>query len=261
MTSNPVKKLDRLGNQSGISDRDLDPQAPNQAAFPITHILVPQGAEHQAVCQGLATYAHPPKVQAIPLGLNTWVPDFLEAHFLCQVSPRSGVLLMGLAGGLDPMLAIGAGLLYEGCYDLANHWQSCDDRLRKWLAQRLQENATVVKGLTCDRIIYQAQEKIELYQRTGLSAVDMEGYSVLNTLNAAQVPTAIVRVISDTHRQNLPNIAPAIAVDGRLNPWTLSWQFAQNPIAALHLIRSSLLGLEKLRSLTQQIFQEKAVRK
>jgi hypothetical protein len=142
-----------------------------------------------------------------------------------------------------------------------DHWQGCDDRLSQWLAQRLRENATVVKGLTCDRIIYKAQEKAELYQATGLSAVDMEGYSVLKTLNAAQVPTAIVRVISDTHRQNLPNIAPAIAANGRLNPWILSGQFAQNPIAAFHLIRSSLMGLEKLRSLTQQIFQEEAVQK
>lgn len=222
---------------------------------PVTHILVPQGAEYQAVCRGLAKVRQPPPVQAIPLGIPGLVTDFLQKHFLSQVSSSSGVVLMGLAGGLAPDLSIGDRLLYEGCYDSAKDWQSCDVSLRQKLAQRLAGSAILIKGLTCDRIISQASEKAALYHRTGLAAVDMEGYDVLKFLNSAQIPTAIVRVISDTHQQNLPDLAPAIAADGQLNPWILSGQFAQNPIAAFHLICSSLQGLKKLRLLTQQLFQ------
>jgi len=124
----------------------------------------------------------------------------------------------------------------------------------RWFQQRL-DITHAVKGLTCDRILSQASEKAELYQKTGLAVVDMEGYAVLNALNAAQIPVAIVRVISDTSRQNLPNLENAIASDGSLKPGVMAWQFAQDPVAAFHLVRSSLKGLGKLRSLTQTLFQ------
>jgi hypothetical protein len=235
-------------------------------AFPVTHILVPQGAEQKAVCRGLVKVSHPPQVHAIPLGIKTWTPEFVQAQVLSQLSPVSGVVLMGLTGGLAPDLSLGTGLLYEGCYDPMGDWASCDLYLTQWLEQRLNNAATVstavsvigVKGLTCDRIIHQAQEKAKLYQSTGLAAVDMEGYGLLKILNAAQIPTAIVRVVSDTSQQSLPDMGSAIGADGTLNPWLLGLTFAQDPLAAVRLIRSSLIGLAQLQELTQQIFQDEA---
>ncbi|NJM88426.1 MAG: hypothetical protein HC847_15915 [Hydrococcus sp. RU_2_2] len=82
--------------------------------------------------------------------------------------------------------------------------------------------------------------------------VDMESYVALEVLQGISV--TIVRVVSDDFEQDLPDIASAIASDGSLKTFPLMVKMAQNPLAALKLIRSSLQGLKVLEQVTSELF-------
>jgi len=86
--------------------------------LPINTILVPQGAEYQAVCRGLSPINAPqPQVIAIPIGCEP-VTRYLakwqkSEQFLTH--PQPNILLMGLAGSLSPQYHLGDIVLYQDC--------------------------------------------------------------------------------------------------------------------------------------------------
>lgn len=224
------------------------------SALPATHILVPSGAEYRAVKRGLAGVPTDLETIAIPMGMTAIGKILRQGSLLQNLKDRDArVLLLGLGGGLASNLQIGDCVLYRECSDLSGQTsQACDPILTQWLQDQLPP-AKTVRGLTCDRVIYQAKEKAELYAKTRLDVVDMEGLAVLSHLNAAQIPTAILRVISDHASQSLPDLAPAIAPGGQLRFLPLVLQFARNPVAAGRLIRGSLSALGQLQAIARYL--------
>ena len=223
----------------------------------IQTILVPQGAEYQAVCRGLSRINSPkPLVLPIPIGCNALTKHLEKlqqaGHF--QNSPQN-VLLMGLCGSLLPQYAIGDVVVYRECVDEANSVQYCDSQVTTLLQNKLKDKASLVKGLTSDRIIYSASEKQHLGQLYNTDVVDMEGFAVLEVFKEV----AMVRVISDDSHHNLPNIASAISPDGVLLPLPLAMGMIRQPIAASRLILGSLRGLRVLENTTKLLFAEKVV--
>ncbi len=201
-------------------------------------ILVPQGAEHRAVCQGLKQSADLPTVVPIPVGTQA-VMQFLK-H--ASIQDSSGILLMGLCGSLSPGFSIGTLVLYQSCADHSGQTRFCDPALTQRLKQQLQ--VSPIRAFTSDQVVCSAIKKRELGRTYEAEVVDMEGFAILASLN---FPVAMVRVVSDDAEHDLPDLTRAIDVNGTLQPKKLAIAMLKRPIASTRLIRGSLLGLRVLR--------------
>ena len=248
--------------------------------LPINTILVPQGAEYQAVCRGLSQINAPqPQVIAIPIGCEP-VTRYLAKwqkgeQFLTHPQPK--ILLMGLAGSLSPQYHLGDMVLYQDCLYPANQSEgsllTSDDRqlpfnspilptdkeLTILIQHHLPERADLVTGLTSDRIIWSSSEKRQLGQVYQAAVVDMEGYAVLEVLYSMGVAVAMLRVISDDCYYDLPDLNFAISPEGKLESLPLAMGMIRQPLAATRLIRGSLKGLRVLQQVTASLFKEKLV--
>ncbi|MEO8891251.1 MAG: phosphorylase [Coleofasciculaceae cyanobacterium] len=218
----------------------------------IQTILVPQCAEYQAVCRGLnQVNSAKPLVLPIPIGCKS-LTQYLEKlqqseHFL---NSSQNILLMGLCGSLSAQYSIGDTVVYQECVDEKKSSQVCNSKLTELLQKKLKDKASLVKGLTSDRLIHLTSEKQRLGKLYNTEVVDMEGFAVLEVFKKV----GIVRVISDDIHHNLPNLSSAISPDGSLLPLPLALMMMRQPIAATRLIRGSLMGLRVLENITTLLF-------
>ncbi|MBD1915318.1 MULTISPECIES: hypothetical protein [Cyanophyceae] len=216
-------------------------------------ILVPVGAEYQAVMRGLKAVPHAPLVVAVPAGPAAF-RAFLESWEDNSRFATQEILLMGLGGSLSPQHSVGDAILLEQVWDGSEGDGSegyfCDRTLTDELAQRL--GAPVGTGVTCDRVITTVKEKGRLGDRYQAAVVDMESAVLLETMPQAKV--AILRVISDDCSHDLPDIAGAIGPDGSLRANTLARSFLKRPVAALKFISGSLQALKTLEQITLTLF-------
>ncbi len=203
-------------------------------------ILVPQGAEYQAVCRGVKRLVHPPQVVPIPVGIEP-VTRFLQNWH----PPQSEILVMGLCGSLTTQFAVGDVVLYRECVDLSETVWTCD-------ASRFQKVAPCVRALTSDRILTSAAEKRNLGKLHQADVVDMEGVAILKGLSGASI--SMLRVVSDDSDRDLPNLSGALDSEGRLRSLPLAMGMLKQPIAATRLIRGSLKGLQVLQDVTARLF-------
>lgn len=208
-------------------------------------ILVPQGAEYQAVCRGLKSVATPPLVVPIPVGVAP-VTRFLQQW---QRSPiDTDVLVMGLCGSLTSKLRVGDLVLYDECIDRSGAAWRC---ITQPFQATLNGNATCVRALTSDRILASAAEKRRLGIAHQADVVDMEGIAILKSLAQSNISITMLRVVSDDIRHDLPDLTNAISPEGRLRSLPLAWGMIRQPIAATRLIQGSLQGLRVLRQVTE----------
>lgn len=236
------------------------PKTSEELCGSIATILVPQGMEYRAVCQGLRNSDRSrPKVLAIPMGPEP-VTRFLKQLQVNEYfqNHQGAVLLMGLCGSLSPQLAVGNVVLCRDCvYASAGtelQMQACDRPLTEQLYSRLYPQASLVRILTSDRLIGSAEEKVELGQQYQADVVDMEGFATLKLLNQASIPLTMLRVVSDDCHHDLPNIGLALDSNGSLQPWPLAAGLLRQPRAAFRLIRGSYRGLRVLQQVTTKLF-------
>jgi nucleoside phosphorylase len=219
-------------------------------------ILVPQGAEYQAVRRGVGR-ALTPVVVPIPVGsvpLSAYLKMWQQA---ASLSSGQTLLIMGLCGGLTPKATIGDIVFYRECINRAapHAILPCDSTLTKRLQSVLPE-ATLVSALTSDRLVWSAQEKHQLAQQYSADVVDMEGFAALESLHQTGATIAMLRVISDNAQHDLPRLTNAISEDGTLQPLPLAWGMLRQPIAATRLIRGSLKGLNTLQRITDALCRD-----
>ncbi|MFM2060377.1 MAG: hypothetical protein RLZZ507_47 [Cyanobacteriota bacterium] len=210
-------------------------------------ILVPQGAEYQAVCRGLSRVrVSQSQVIAVPLGMQP-LYQFLEKNcqHLNQLNQR--VLLMGLCGSLNQRYSVGDIVIYEDCVYQEN-LRECDGNFTTEIHHQLGDKVSFVKGLTSDRVISLAEEKRNLHQKSGVDVVDMEGFAFLEFFQQLGVSTAMLRVVSDDALHDIPDLTTAINADGSLQPLPLTLALIRQPLAATWLIRGSLQGLKILET-------------
>jgi Phosphorylase superfamily len=216
-------------------------------------IFVPKEAEYRAVCRGMRRInSQIPSIQPIPIGVNAfkaYLKNWQQTqNFLDK--PRDRVLILGLCGSLSPSYRVGDIVIYQTC-GYGNEkvaWRECD----REIVNSLHEKVKIVKGITCDRVIGSAKEKLHLASTSQADVIDMESYVALEVLQGISV--TIVRVVSDDCEQDLPDIESAIAPDGSLKTFPLAVRMIQKPIAAIKLIRSSLKGLKVLERVTSELF-------
>lgn len=230
-------------------------------SLPIQAIFTPQGAEYKAVCQGLNRAAIALPVIPIPIGPNPLTKHLERLRETGQLvyPEKSRVLLMGLCGSLRSSYSIGDSVLYQSCVyrtqQSALLTRSCDLTLTNLIGSKLKP-ISLVKAFTSDRLIWSATEKHQLGQQYDADVVDMEGFAALEVLSQAGIAVGMVRVISDDCHLNLPDLNPALSVDGTLQSLPLAIGLFRHPIAARQLIQGSLLGLKVLRQVTTDLFTQ-----
>jgi purine-nucleoside phosphorylase len=210
--------------------------------LPIQAILVCQGPEHKAVCQGLSRVSgEKPTVVSIPAGVSVkqYLEEWLEARFLSQ----SAVLVMGLCGSLNPQYGVGDVVLYDN-----------GEKFTSIIQQHLKQRVSLVTAWTSDRFIHSAPEKLSRGKANNADVVDMEGALIQEVLLQARVPVATVRVVSDGCHHNMPDLTSAINLQGKLETFPLALAMMRQPVAAVRLIRGSLRGLKVLEEVTVSLF-------
>jgi len=216
----------------------------------INTIVVPQGAEYQAVCRGISkTGIDRLEIIAIPIG--TKFVDRVMADYEDKLQNSAGVLIMGLGGSLSGAYAAGDSVIVHACKN-TNSIVALDPRLTKEIQQKL--NITSVTGLTSNLVITQASEKLALAKTYDTSVVEMEGFTYATKLQQRGIPVAMLRVISDDVRHNIPDLNQAIDPQGNLKTLPMAIALLKQPIAAINLIKGSLAGLKALEQITTELF-------
>ena len=221
-------------------------------------ILVPQGTEYQAICRGLQPLRSGslPQVWAIPMGVNA-VESYLKARDWQQKN-RPNILVMGLCGSLSPQHQVGDIVVYQNCFFTCSSSlqpQSTDSQLTTSIQNRLKNKTALVSGLTSDRLIWSAQDKLDLGRRYPASVIDMEGFVLLNTLQQYNLKVAMVRVVSDSANHDIPNLTEAIDSTGKLQIIPTAIAMLKKPLAATRLITSGIEGLKILQQVTTLLFK------
>ena len=228
----------------------------------IDTILVPQGAEYQAVCKGLrGNQSNFPNVIAVPM---TYEPlqDFLVNWLMSEAVQEhhiSGVLMLGLAGSLSPKYPIGKLVIYQQCLRLNLSTQqvetySSDGSLSSMLRKAMGAELSWVTGINSDRFIGSIADKIKLAQQYQADVVDMESTAAFAVFQKENIPITVIRAISDDIDHNMPDLGDAINAKGELAILPLALKLLANPSAALRLIRGSQKGLKALEKLVNDLF-------
>ena len=195
-------------------------------------MLVPRGAEEQAVRRA----APGATVVAIPAGAaSAALPVELDAHAFTVV--------VGLCGSLAGA-RVGDVVAYTRCVDPngGETLQAADvARVRAVLPL-----ARPVVACTTDRVITRAAERAALAARFAADVVDMEGLHLARALRARSMRFAIVRVVSDDPRADLPPIEDALDPSGAIRPLALASAFARAPLAAVRFVRDVQTSLRVL---------------
>jgi Phosphorylase superfamily len=223
-------------------------------------ILVPQGSECRAVCRSLNQISVKPSVKpivkAIPVGVDAVTRYLQQLQQTGFFHPQQQVLVMGLCGSLSDYFLTGEMVLYRECVDgTGSGSRACDRSLTTQL--QVQLKTAMVRGLTSDRVISNAQEKRDLGQSHQADVVDMEGLAVLAVLSQIGIAVAMLRVISDDCHHNLPDLSLALGAEGNLKALPVAIAMLRQPIAATHLIRGALRGLKQLEAATTLLFDSK----
>jgi len=182
------------------------------------------------------------------------------------------LLVIGLAGALDPALRTGEVVIYDRCLDgrgaearLQNRSKenplACDEIARNACDARLAQKLFEVlnkRGLHCvrgagalvERIVIDAQTKLELGRQLRAAAADMESYLVLAAVAEAQLPCAVLRIVLDEASSDLPDFNAALGQDGRMELRLVLQAMRARPLSTLHFLRSLRPALRALRQVT-----------
>ncbi|MEL7084286.1 MAG: hypothetical protein AAF268_05785 [Cyanobacteria bacterium P01_A01_bin.3] len=242
-------------------------------------ILVPQGAEHQAVVRGLrkSSLKPLPTTVAIPVGPLPVMEYLARLPLALPTVERSlNIVVMGVCGGLSPSVTVGQRVVPDVCVTQFSARQSTDSvpiqqPFDPALCQALKAALLSSDALTgdptlmvsTDRAVCLATEKHRLQQLTGATIIDMEGAAVLAVLSqrpvsqrlVSQHPVAVamVRVVSDDCINDLPDLNAALNPDGSLSPLQLTAQMLRHPLRSRHLIVGSLRALRELSAVAEDL--------
>jgi len=135
-------------------------------------------------------------------------------------SKIDGVLLVGVAGGVDPELETGD-LLLADRHALQNGASQGAGQAIKPDAEMLQSaqkaalelSVPIFNGgsLTVDHLVAEPQERESLRTEYQVYSVNMEDYRAAEAAQNAGVPFLSVRVVLDTASQRLPGYLPGLA--------------------------------------------------
>jgi adenosylhomocysteine nucleosidase len=149
----------------------------------------------------------------------------------------TGVISIGLAGALSPLLKVGDMVIADQIYFGAEQWR-CDNLWRVALAAKLPgAHQGALTG--SDTILENALTKAALYDATGALAVDMESQVAARFAASRGLKLAGLRIISDDAAHVLPPAAlVAMKPDGGIALSRVLWSVVKNPLQIPALIRT-----------------------
>ena len=146
-----------------------------------------------------------------------------------------GVLLLGVAGAVDPDMECGEVILAD-TYALDTKEDSAADispdpemlQVAEAAAADLRMPVSRASSLTVNHLIVESQERQELRGKYDVGSVNMEDHAVAAAARDAGVPFLSVRVILDTAQQSIPGYLPglskgrsAVVTEILLKPWRI----------------------------------------
>ena len=149
-----------------------------------------------------------------------------------------GVISIGLAGALSPLLKVGDVVIADQIVTGAESW----DCHEGWRVRLLSHLAHAHQGqlFGSDMIIHEAETKTGLHTATGALAVDMESQVAARFATARNLPLAGLRVISDDAGHVLPPAAlVAMKPDGGIALGRVLGSLLRHPLQAPSLIRTA----------------------
>ncbi len=155
----------------------------------------------------------------------------LAAMLEARVAKASGIISIGIAGGLAPGVRAGGWVLADGVGGVPT-----DAEWTNRLAVRMPEAA---RGLLlgADAIVAERSEKAELHRTTGALAVDMESHVAARVAQRHRLPFAAARVVCDPAHRTLPPAALiAMKPDGRVDVLAVMRSLLANPVQLPALI-------------------------
>jgi adenosylhomocysteine nucleosidase len=160
----------------------------------------------------------------------------------------AAVISFGLAGGLDPALKVGEVVCARAIHDGERLYPTDPE----WLA--LLASRTGARVVDCvfgsDVLAATPRMKAAMFAATGAATVDMESQEVARWAARQNIPTAVLRVVSDGSRHTLPSSAAAgMGADGKIDVGAVLRELARRPYQLPALIRTSFDVEHAFRSL------------
>lgn len=155
------------------------------------------------------------------------------------------VLTCGFAGGLNPALALGT-VVFDHDFDAG-------------VAEALAELGALPAKFHCSkRVAITAAEKRALWESTGADAVEMESSVIRNLCREWKIPSATIRVISDTARDDLPiDFNALMTSDDRIHYGKLALAILASPRKVSQLIafqRQTMTAARELGRVLNELF-------
>ena len=149
-----------------------------------------------------------------------------------------GVISIGLAGALSPLLKVGDVVIADQVMTGVESWD-CHETWRVRLLSRL-PHAHQGSLFGSDVIIEKPETKSDLHKTTGALAVDMESQVAARFARARNLPLAGLRVISDDASHVLPPAAlVAMKPDGGIALGRVLGSLLKKPAQVPALIRTA----------------------
>jgi hopanoid-associated phosphorylase len=117
----------------------------------------------------------------------------------------SGVISIGIAGGLSPDLRPGHVVIGSEVVIGTERYETDADWLQRMWRAIPRSKPGIVAG--SDSVIMHRPEKTALYERTGAVAVDMESHIAARAAHQYKKPFAVLRVVCDPGDRTLPPAA------------------------------------------------------
>lgn len=173
----------------------------------------------------------------------------LEEVLEARVAGASGIISMGIAGGLAPDLRCGQWVVASAIVDGGGHVFSTDATWTHRLAARL-PGAAGGLFLGVDAMIVEQAEKVRLHRTTQAIAVDMESHVAARVAARHRRPFAAARVICDPAHRTLPPAARVgMRSDGHVDVAAVLHSLVARPGQIPDLMRTAWEAERAFRSL------------
>jgi adenosylhomocysteine nucleosidase len=115
------------------------------------------------------------------------------------------ILSIGICGALSPALKVGDCIIATKIVADGRSFSTDPQWTRELLDRVPSAKPAVLTG--SNTIVSSREAKSRLHRETGAAAVDMESHIAADIAQECRLPFAVVRIISDSHRQTLPPAA------------------------------------------------------
>ena len=167
-------------------------------------------------------------------------------------SQIAAVVSFGIAGALEPGFRVGEVVLADGVQDAAERFEASTALRDGWMRHLRDIGGVSRQGSIAgvDRPLLTPGDKIDLRQRTGAAAVDMESHLAAAFAARHGLPFGAIRVISDGADRALPPVAgTAMRPDGSVDVLGVMRSLARDPGQIPGLIATARDAAVAFRSL------------